>query len=148
MAVLATGAGIAVSLLTPEQPERLRRFFRLAQPPGWWGPIAAHFGVDPHTNVRRLGRGVAAMVAAAFCVFSLLTGFGSWLVLSPAPTWWPLSWGLWIASQLVVGTALVPVWLKLGFSKEAEETPLPVQAKVTTLDPVSEARFLDASVSS
>ncbi len=147
MAVLATGAGIAVSLLTPEQPERLRRFFRLAQPPGWWGPIAAHFGVDPHTNVRRLGRGVAAMVAAAFCVFSLLTGFGSWLVLSPAPTWWPLSWGLWIALQLVVGAALVPVWLKLGFSEEAEQTPLPVQAKVTTLDPVRDAQFLDANVS-
>ncbi len=108
--------------------------------------MAAHFGVDPHTNVRRLGRGVAGMVAAAFCVFSFLTGFGSWLVLSPAPTWWPLSWGLWIASQLVVGTALVPVWLKLGFSKEAEETPLPAQAKVTTLDPVRDAQFLDANV--
>ncbi|MFB3075078.1 MAG: hypothetical protein ACE1Z6_07865, partial [Candidatus Methylomirabilales bacterium] len=68
------------------------------------------------------------------------------LVQSPAPTWWPLSWGLWIASQLVVGTVLVPVWLKLGFSEEAEQTPLPVQAKVTTLDPVRDAQFLDASV--
>ena len=129
MAVLATGAGIAVSLLTPEEPERLRTFFRLAQPPGWWGPIAAHFGVDPATNVRRLGRGFAAMVTAAFCVFSFLTGFGSWLVHSPAPTWWPFSWGMWITSQLVMGTVLVPVWLKLGFSGAAEETPLPALPK-------------------
>ena len=56
--------------------------------------------------------------------------------------------GLWIASQLVVGAALVPVWLKLGFSQVAEETPLPVQAKVTTLDPVRDAQFLDANASS
>ncbi len=56
--------------------------------------------------------------------------------------------GLWIASQLVVGAALVPVWLKLGFSQVAEETPLPFQAKVTTLDPVRDAQFLDANVSS
>ena len=55
---------------------------------------------------------------------------------------------MWIASQLVVGAALVPVWLKLGFSQVAEETPLPVQAKVTTLDPVRDAQFLDANVSS
>ncbi len=138
MAVLASGAGIAVSILTPEAPDRLRRFFRLAQPPGWWGPIAAHFGVDPGANVRRLGRGFAGMVAAAGCVFFYLTGLGSWLVDSPAPSWWPLSWGLWIGSQLVAGTALVPVWLKLGFSEEAEQTPLPVQAKVTTRDPLSD----------
>ncbi len=143
MAILATSAGIAVSLVTPEEPARLRRFFRLAQPPGWWGPIAAHFGVDPATNVKRLGRGFAAMVASAFCIFSLLSGLGSWLVQSPAPTWWPLSWGVWIASQLVVGAILVPVWLKLGFSQEAEETPLPVQAKVITLDPVLDMEEID-----
>ncbi len=140
MAVLATAAGIVVSLLTTEEPERLRRFFRLAQPPGWWGPIATSFGVDPGTNVKRLVRGFAGMLAAAFCVFSLLTGIGSWLCHSPVPTWWPLSWGLWIASQLVVGIALVPVWLKLGFSQEAEEMPLPVHAKVTSLDPTRDDR--------
>lgn len=136
MAILATGAGITVSLITPEEPERLRRFFRLAQPPGWWGPIAAHFGVDPEVNVRRLGRGVAAMVAAASSVFFFLTGIGSWLVQSPTPTWWPLSWEVWIALQLLGGAALLPVWLRLGFSEEAERTPLPVQAKVITHDPV------------
>jgi len=68
---------------------------------------------------------------------------GSWLVQSPAPTWWPLSWGVWIASQLVVGAILVPVWLKLGFSREADETPLPVQAKVITLDPLHDMEEID-----
>jgi Na+/proline symporter len=140
MAVLATAAGIGVSLLTTEDPEHLRRFFRLAQPPGWWGPIAASLGVDPGTNVKRLGRGFAAMLSAAFCVFFFLTGIGSWLCHSPVPTWWSLSWGLWIALQLVMGIALVPVWLKLGFSQEAEKMPLPVHAKVTTLDPTLDDR--------
>jgi hypothetical protein len=39
-----------------------------------------------------------------------------------------------------MGIALVPVWLKLGFSQEAEKMPLPVHAKVTTLDPTLDDR--------
>ena len=64
------------------------------------------------------------MAAAGLCVFSLLTGFGSWICQSPAPTWWPLSRSLWIAVQLAVGGALFPVWLKLGFRKLPESVPL------------------------
>ena len=124
MAVLASAAGIVVSLLTHEDRERLESFFQRALPPGWWGPIASALGVDPAKNVRRLWLGVAAMAAAGLCVFSLLAGFGSWLCQSPAPTWWPLSRSLWIAVQLAVGGALFPVWLKLGFKKLPESLPL------------------------
>jgi len=35
------------------------------------------------------------------------------------------------------------VWLKLGFSREADETPLPVQAKVITLDPLHDMEEID-----
>ena len=118
MAALSTGAGIGVSLFTPEDPERLRRFFERTRPPGWWGPIAASLGVDPADATRRLGRGLTAAGATALSLFSLLTGLGSWLCQSPAPTWWPLGWGVWIASQLAVGGALIPLWWKLGFSRE------------------------------
>ncbi len=123
MALLATAAGILVSLVTREDPERLGTFFRRAQPPGWWGPIASAAGVDAAANVRRLWLGAAAMAAAGFCLFSLLTGFGSWLCGSPSPTWWPLSRGLWIAAQLAVGGALVPVWLDLGFRRLPDAVP-------------------------
>ena len=115
MAFLATAAGIAVSLWRPEDPEKLRCFYGRVHPPGFWGPIAIAEGADPASDLRRLRRGALAMGSAALCLFSLLTGLGSWLCQSPAPTWWPLPWSVWIASQLALGVALVPVWLRLGF---------------------------------
>ncbi len=118
MAALASTAGVAVSLLTPEDPARLAVFFERAHPPGWWGPVARAAGADPGAGVRRLARGLAATGATALCLFSLLTGLGSWLCRAPAPTWWPLPWALWIAAQLAVAGALLPVWLRLGFSRD------------------------------
>ena len=85
---------------------------------GWWGPVAVAVGVDPAEGVRRLARGVAATLAAALCVFSLLTGAGSWIARSPTPSWWPLGSGPWIAALLAVGAVLVPVWWKLGFARD------------------------------
>ncbi len=119
MAALATAAGVAGSLMRPEEPEKLRVFFERTQPPGWWGPIAAAAGADPAEGVRRLRRGGAATVIAAYSCFSLLTGFGSWIAHSLPPTWWPLSQGVWIASQLFVGATLVPLWLRLGFAEDS-----------------------------
>jgi hypothetical protein len=52
-------------------------------------------------------------------VFTLLVGFGSWLVGSPSPGWFPSETG-WYVLNLVAGTALVPLWLKLGFNVETE----------------------------
>jgi len=118
MASLATAAGVAGSMLRPEDPARLQTFFEQVRPPGWWGPIATRAGVDPREGLRRLKRAGAATATAAWCCFSLLTGVGSWIAQSPAPTWWPAPWGAWVASQLVVGVALVPVWLRLGFADD------------------------------
>lgn len=124
MAALSTGAGVGASLITREDPRVPEDFYRRSRPPGWWGPVAAAVGGDPRADARRLGRGVAGMAAAALCVFSFLVGIGSWICDSPAPTWWPVGRDVWIALQLVVGSLLVPVWWKLGFSPAGDPDPL------------------------
>jgi hypothetical protein len=57
-----------------------------------------------------------AMGLAALSIFCFLTGIGSWMVGSPAPTWMP-SREIWIAGLLLVGTILCPLWVKLGFQQ-------------------------------
>jgi Na+/proline symporter len=114
MAGGSTLAGVGASLATaPESRERLRAFYRRAQPPGFWGPIAADVGATPTNDTRRLARGLAATAAAALCVFCLLAGFGSWIAGSPAPPWLP-SRPAWIAFLLALGVLLVPLWVALG----------------------------------
>jgi Na+/proline symporter len=114
MAIGGTLAGILASYITgPESTERLTSFYRRARPPGFWGPIASAAGEAPDRASRELGRSVAAMLLCAATVFCLLTGLGSWMVGSPAPTWLP-SRPLWIGSLLVVGVAVIPLWWKLG----------------------------------
>jgi hypothetical protein len=114
MAGLATAAGVLVSWLTPEDPERLRNLFERTRPPGFWGPVAVSAGVDPAEGPRRLGRGGIALATTAASLFCLLTGLGSWVAHSPAPVWWSVGWEAWIASQVLIGGALVPVWWRLG----------------------------------
>ncbi|MEZ4271459.1 MAG: sodium:solute symporter family protein, partial [Myxococcota bacterium] len=110
MAILATGTGIVVSLATgPESEERLKIFFQRVAPPGFWGPVAAACGKDPKASVLKLWQGLLGMGLAAFSIFCLLTGLGSWLVGSPSPVWFPWR-GVWIAINLLVGLALVPFW--------------------------------------
>jgi Na+/proline symporter len=114
MAGGSTLAGVAASLATaPETRERLRAFYLSARPPGFWGPVARDAGAEPGRDARRLGRGLAAVAAAALCVFCLLTGFGSWLAGSPAPPWLP-SRPAWIALLIALGALLVPLWMALG----------------------------------
>ena len=113
--------GVAVSLFTgPEDHDRLERFYRRAQPPGFWGVIERRVDPDPPGSSQRFWRAMWAMGLTALSVFCFLTGIGSWLVGSPAPSWMP--WReAWIAGLLLVGTILCPFWMKLGFhqSKQA-----------------------------
>ena len=110
MAIASTGVGVAASLLTaPEPLARLRAFHERVGPPGFWGPVASP------GDTRRLWRGLAATGLAALSIFALLTGLGSWIARSPAPTWFPSQPGF-IASLLVTGLALVPAWWRLAFS--------------------------------
>jgi Na+/proline symporter len=123
MAVGGTLAGVLASYISgPESTERLTDFYRRAMPPGFWGPIAAASGAAPNQAVRKLWRSVAAMLLCATTVFCLLIGLGSWLVDSPAPTWFPWR-GLWIALTLIVGITVIPLWWRLGeLSKKSDGT--------------------------
>jgi hypothetical protein len=122
MAVTATGAGIAVSLLGgPEQTDRLAEFYKRVRPCGFWKPIAVSVGENGNEGIRRLNKGVGAMVLCALSLFFLLTGLGSWMIGSPAPTFFP--WRApWIALLLLAGGGLIPLWWKLGFTEEREST--------------------------
>ena len=109
-------AVVVVFLTGPEEQSRLREFYRRAHPPGFWGPVAASLNEEPGLGPRRLQRALAAMLTSAFSIFCLLTGLGTWLVGSPAPTWFPWRW-LWILVLLLLGFGLIPVWWRLGFSE-------------------------------
>ena len=66
-----------------------------------------------------------ATALAAWTVFALLTGLGTWLVGSPAPAWFPWR-GVWIAVLLVSASAVVPLWWRLGrvgANEGTEEAP-------------------------
>ena len=119
MAVGATTTGIVVSLLAgPEHKDRLLDFYMRARPPGFWKPIAMLAGDDGEEGVRRLYRGLSATLLSALSIFCLLTGLGSWMSGSPAPTWFP--WRVsWIAGLLIVGIGLIPVWWRLGFREHS-----------------------------
>jgi hypothetical protein len=121
--ILALGsacAGIAASLLSrPESDERLIAFYERARPPGFWGPVARVTGRDDKADRRRLARGLAATFLGAFSIFCLLVGLGSWLAGSPPPTWFAAR-GPWIATLLIAGIALTPVWMRLGFGEDPD----------------------------
>lgn len=117
MALLATGACLAASfLLGPEKQETLREFYQRAKPPGFWSVVAS----DPTADRARLLAGLRTMVVCAFSLFSLLTGLGSWIASSPAPSWWPVGSGAWIFCTLLVGAGLVPVWWRWGMGNEPQ----------------------------
>jgi Na+/proline symporter len=121
MAIGGTLAGVLASYISgPESTERLTSFYRRARPPGFWGPVAIAAGVQPDYASRQLGRSLAAMLLCATTIFCMLTGLGSWMVNSPAPTWFPWH-GPWIALLLAVGIAVIPLWWRLGeLSKTGE----------------------------
>ncbi|MEM1009943.1 MAG: hypothetical protein AAGJ35_13175 [Myxococcota bacterium] len=117
----STGVGVCVALLTPaEDLDQLKMFYRRAQPPGFWGPIASAVGEESHIAQERLGYGVGATFAASFSVFGLLVSIGSWLLDAPAPVWFPWK-AVWRLGLLVLSVAVIPLWWK--WSKAPEVPP-------------------------
>jgi Na+/proline symporter len=120
MALGSTAAGVAASLLAgPEAPERLEDFYQRAHPPGFWGALDRRDADGRAEGVLRLRRGLLATLLAAFSLFALLTGLGSWLAASPPPLWFPWR-GAWIGLLLVVGVGAIPGWWRLAFPGGAE----------------------------
>ncbi|MGE0876079.1 MAG: hypothetical protein AB7O31_15550 [Burkholderiales bacterium] len=115
VALGASAAAVAVSLLVqPARPADLAAFYLKVRPPGFWAPVARAAGADPHAPLRALRDGLAATCAAALTVFGLLVGGGTWLVEGTPPAWLPHR-GAWIALNLGLALAALPVWLRLGF---------------------------------
>lgn len=117
----ATLSGVAGTLLSaPEEQWRLVAFYRRARPPGFWAPVACAAGC-PDDGVRRLAVGLAAVAVASFSLFSVLVSVGSWVVGSPAPSWWPGSRTQWLLALFGAGVLLVPLWWRLAFPAADKE---------------------------
>ena len=117
MFLLATGAGVAVSLATgPEDAVRLDEFYRRTRPPGYWGPLAERHGDDPHEIVRTWVRNLGCMASCALSIFCVLTGVGTWLLAGTPPTWFPWR-GPWVAVNLVLGCAAIRIWWPAVFGR-------------------------------
>ena len=113
IAISSTAAALgAIHWVGPEDRGLLQSFYAQVKPPGFWGPVAEDAG--DKDGPTRLYRGLGAMFVCGLSVFSLLVGFGSWLVHSPPPFWFPWSTA-WIVLLLLVGFGLFPIWIRLGF---------------------------------
>lgn len=121
VAFVATSAAVIVSCTTsPEPMHALSQFYIKASPPGFWKPVARAAGEAGYDSVDRWKKGVAKTGMAAFSVFCLLTGIGSWLVGSPPPIWFP--WReIWITGLICLGVVLCPVWLSYLIPPPKEE---------------------------
>ena len=128
MASLGTLIGIAAALLTkPEPDELLAEFYRRASPPGFWGRFA-DTPERARADKNRLGYNLIATFGTAFSIFCVLTGIGSWMVWSPAPTWFP--WEVpWIVLNLVLGIGTAPLWYRFATKGRLSdpESPPPVE---------------------
>jgi hypothetical protein len=108
---IVTGVAVLAALASPpEDAALLESFYRRVRPPGFWGKVA---GARAAGDRRRLFRSLAATAGAGLSIFCLLTGLGSWLIGSPAPSFAPGP-GLWIGANLAFGLGGVPVWLRLA----------------------------------
>jgi solute:Na+ symporter, SSS family len=104
VAALSTLTVMLISALGRTPPDDVRHFYERAQPPGWWGPVAAAAGDDPARPMQRLRVGVLLTGTFSLALFCLLVGVGSWMVGSPAPAWMP-SRTVWIGALLAGGIA-------------------------------------------
>lgn len=109
------GSLAAVYIFGPEDRSILDEFYERVRPAGFWGPIA---GEHQKADVRKLVRALGATFTCSFSIFCLLVGVGSWLANSPVPPWFPFSQQTWVPVNLIVGIAIIPLWVHLGFGNE------------------------------
>ncbi len=116
MSLVTCTAAILVSFVTPATDERtLDRFYRRVRPFGFWGRTAVRCGVAPSASLKALGRRLLAVAITALSLYTLLFGMGRLLFPHPDGESWP-AW-----SCIVLGMALVPVWLYLALSDRFDD---------------------------
>lgn len=106
----------AAYIAGPEDLELLKKFYLRVRPAGFWGPLA---GERNRRDQFVLWRALGATFFASLTIFCFLVGFGSWIARSPVPYWFPVDWA-WVPSLLLIGTAAIPVWIRLGFKEDRE----------------------------
>lgn len=121
MTAISSVAVIGVTLLTrPEDEITLRTFYARAKPCGYWRPVARALGEDPAAPRRVFTRALAATILCSITLFCFVIGAGTWLVQTPR--------GLDLLPPLLllgVGTALIPLWVRLGFRNTSrDQTPI------------------------
>jgi Na+/proline symporter len=113
VAFVSTTAAVGISLVTrAEAPARLHAFYVQVRPPGFWGPVSGSPAARAN-DAWRLYRGLAATGAGSLAAFCALVAAGTWMLGSPAPTWWPGGSPGWIIANAAAAVLLVFVcrWL-------------------------------------
>ena len=111
----ATAVSIVVSILTPpEDQQHLKEFYKRACPPGFWGPIERSCVMATAESQSRFWKALLTTFLAALSIFCILTGLGSLIAHSPSPTWFMWQ-DAWIATLLLTGFGLIPLWWRLAF---------------------------------
>ncbi len=111
MSLVTCSAAVLVSFVTPAtDTQTLDRFYRRVRPFGFWGKTAARCGFDRRESLKALGVRLFAVAVTALSVYTLLVGIGRLLFPDPEGSA-VLAW-----TCVVVGLALMPVWIYLAFS--------------------------------
>ena len=111
MSLVTCSAAVLVSFVTPAtDTQTLDRFYRRVRPFGFWGKTAARCGFDRRESLKALGVRLFAVAVTALSVYTLLVGVGRLLFPDPEGSA-VLAW-----TCVVVGLALMPVWIYLAFS--------------------------------
>lgn len=112
MSLVTSSAAILISYVTPATDEQtLDRFYRRVRPFGFWGKTALRCGVSRREPLRALGARLFAVAVTAMSLYTLLIGVGRLLFPGPQGSS-VLAWAC-----IVIGLALMPVWIYLAFSR-------------------------------
>jgi Na+/proline symporter len=116
MAFLSTAAAIGITFFTAPTDDRvLLQFYRTVRPMGFWRKSANLAGENPNLALKKLLSGLKLAFFSAISLFFMLVGVGK--VMIPAPGQSALlPW-----AYILVSLAVVPLWWRGAFGKEADE---------------------------
>lgn len=115
MALATTCAAILVTFVTPPTDDAtLKRFYQRVRPFGFWPRASRLNDIAPSCSAKALAHRLLAVTVTAISLYSLLAGLGKLMFgLPDASSFWA-----WVG--VVVGLALIPLWLRLSLSSPVE----------------------------